>query len=57
MGLFGFEEKARAKDIRGKEVIGGNANFVQKNINSRKNNPHKAKKKPPPYKTKGRLYK
>ena len=42
IGTFDVEEKARAKDIRGKEVVGASsANLVQKN------NSHKNKKKPP----------
>ena len=40
IGTFDIEEKARAKDARGKQVIGASsANFVQKN------NSHKNKKK------------
>jgi len=42
IGTLDVEEKARAKDIRGKGVVGASsANFVQKN------NSHKNKKKPP----------
>ena len=41
IGTLDVEEKARAKDIRGKGVVGASsANFVQKN------NSHKNKKKP-----------
>lgn len=42
------EETARAKKMRGKGVVGGNANFIQKNINACTNNSQKGKKKPPP---------
>ena len=42
IGTLDVEEKARAKDIRGKGVVGASsANLVQKN------NSHKNKKKPP----------
>ena len=42
IGTFNVEEKARAKDIRGKGVVGASSvNLVQKN------NSHKNKKKPP----------
>ena len=42
IGTLDVEEKARAKDICGKGVVGASsANFVQKN------NSHKNKKKPP----------
>src|SRR6185312_6905865 len=42
IGTLDVEEKARAKDIRGKEVVGASStNLVQKN------NSHKNKKKPP----------
>ena len=42
IGTLDVEEKARAKEIRGKGVVGtSSANFVQKN------NSHKNKKKPP----------
>jgi hypothetical protein len=41
IGSLDVEEKARAKDTRGKGVVGDSANFVQKN------NSHKNKKKLP----------
>ena len=42
IGTLDVEEKARAKDTRGKGIVGASsANFVQKN------NSHKNKKKPP----------
>jgi hypothetical protein len=48
IGTLDVEEKARAKDTRGKGVIRANTNFVQKNNNFvQKNNSHKNKKKPP----------
>ncbi|RLN33442.1 uncharacterized protein C2845_PM03G32690 [Panicum miliaceum] len=47
IGTLDVEEKARAKDTRGKEIVGASsANFVQKN------NFHKNKKKPPQNQTK-----
>ncbi|KAF8720947.1 hypothetical protein HU200_023353 [Digitaria exilis] len=46
IGALDIEEKARAKDTRGKRVVGASANFVQKNSNGQKNNSHKGKKKP-----------
>ncbi|CAN6298820.1 unnamed protein product [Urochloa humidicola] len=47
IGTLDVEEKARAKDTRGKGVMGGSANFVQKNTNARPNNSNKGKKKSP----------
>jgi hypothetical protein len=48
IGTLDVEEKARAKDTRGKAVGRASANFVQKNNNFvQKNNSHKNKKKPP----------
>jgi len=47
IGTLDVEEKARAKDTRGKGIVGASsANFVQKN------NSHKNKKKPPQNQTK-----
>jgi len=49
IGTIDVEEKARAKDTRGKGVVGAScANFVQKN------NSHKNKKKPPQNQTKAK---
>nr|CAB3500311.1 unnamed protein product [Digitaria exilis] len=49
IGTLDVEEKARAKDTRNKgALVGGSANFVQKNINGRTNNKGKGKKPPQP---------
>jgi hypothetical protein len=54
VGTLDVDEKARAKDTRGKGVVGASsANFVQKNNNFvQNNNSQKNKKKPPQNQTK-----
>lgn len=43
IGTLDVEEKERAKNISGKEVVGASANFVQNNNSDEKNNSIKVK--------------